>query len=78
MVVVAIVVALVTGILYLILGQSDIPVKDYEVRKVAANEWPCRGAFGFGSFFCCGEGGGAGREGKVSPPPPSRSARVSM
>ena len=50
MVVVAIVVALVSGILYLILGQSDIPVKDFEVRREAANHWLCRGAFSLCAF----------------------------
>lgn len=52
MVVVAIVVALVTGILYLILGKSDIPVKDFEVRGGRQSlALPWRFWFGLVSFF---------------------------
>lgn len=39
MVAVVVIVALVSGILFAVLGQSDVPVKNYEVRQVAS--MPC-------------------------------------
>lgn len=33
MLAVVVIVALITGILYALLGESDVPVRDYEVRE---------------------------------------------